>query len=105
MTEQNNGPATLTAEVAQIVARMRDIGRYSLGGLIADKAAEMIIALATQLSERDRRIAALTEALAFYAEGHSANPNEGPWGMASTDFGTVARAAIKNAAKANGWEV
>lgn len=38
--------------------------------------------------------ARLRDALTFYAEGHSQNPNEGPWGMASTDFGQLARVAL-----------
>ena len=163
MTEQNNGPAPLTAEVAQMVAWLRGSARRLTECTFAD-AADMLTALATQLAERDAelarvtaerdefrnlflagmapipvssdiadivaaveewvnmrgsedtadqiavmaiqsyqraskatshaRIATLTKALTFYAEGHSKNPNEGPWGMASTDFGTIARAAL-----------
>ena len=35
----------------------------------------------------------LVEALDFYAANHDW-PNEGPWGVDSTDFGDVARAAL-----------
>ena len=42
--------------------------------------------------------AALIEALRFYADNQGNNePNEGPWGVNSTDFGQVARAALKKA--------
>jgi hypothetical protein len=40
------------------------------------------------------RISELEAALKFYAVHHQ-NPNEGPWGQASTDFGSVAREALK----------
>jgi hypothetical protein len=33
-------------------------------------------------------------ALQFYSEDHK-NPNDGPWGISSTDFGDVARAALQ----------
>ena len=35
----------------------------------------------------------LVAALRFYAEEHQ-NPNEGPWGANSIDFGDIARAAL-----------
>lgn len=35
----------------------------------------------------------LRQALAFYADFHE-NPNDGPWGVSSEDFGRVARAAL-----------
>jgi len=38
-------------------------------------------------------VAELVEALNFYAANHDW-PNEGPWGVDSTDFGDVARAAL-----------
>ena len=49
--------------------------------------------LATQLIAAMEREAELMDALEFYADGH-ANPNDGPWGYASQDFGKVARAAL-----------
>ena len=38
----------------------------------------------------------LLEALRFYADEHK-SPNEGPWGIASQDFGDVARKALAEA--------
>lgn len=35
----------------------------------------------------------LREALHFYADNHQ-NPNDGPWGAASDDYGDTARAAL-----------
>lgn len=43
-----------------------------------------------QPSARERR---LEEALRFYA-AEDLPPNEGPWGVNSTDFGTIARQAL-----------
>ena len=40
-------------------------------------------------SDNDR----LRVALRFYADGHT-DPNDGPWGVKSNDFGTVAIAAL-----------
>ncbi len=36
----------------------------------------------------------LREALRFYADDHK-NPNDGPWGISSDDFGAVAHAALQ----------
>jgi hypothetical protein len=36
----------------------------------------------------------LRVALRYYAENHYPNVNDGPWGVNSTDFGDVARAAL-----------
>lgn len=36
----------------------------------------------------------LTEALEFYASDHKV-PNDGPWGISSSDFGSVARGALR----------
>ena len=36
----------------------------------------------------------LRAALHYYADFHE-NPNDGPWGMQSDDFGNVARAALE----------
>jgi hypothetical protein len=36
----------------------------------------------------------LREALRYYAKNHYPNVNDGPWGVNSTDFGDVARAAL-----------
>lgn len=81
---------------------------------ITDKAAATLRALAAErdglgqtmaamleshiqaVRERDAaraEVAALREALEFYARDHK-RPNEGPWGHRSTDFGTVALAAL-----------
>ena len=37
--------------------------------------------------------AALRKALSYYSDEHE-NPNTGPWGVNSTDFGKVARKAL-----------
>lgn len=39
-------------------------------------------------------VAAMVEALHFYADFYE-NPNEGPWGVNSDDFGKVARTALE----------
>jgi hypothetical protein len=41
----------------------------------------------------DSRIEKLEQALRFYVANHLI-PDEGPWGINSTDFGEVARAAL-----------
>lgn len=52
--------------------------------------------------ENDRlraRVAKLEEALRFYTGVHEpalSRPNEGPWGVNSTDFGEVAHKALEN---------
>lgn len=55
-------------------------------------AAPDLLELIRSLADENKRLRA---ALTYYAEGHSQNPNEGPWGMASTDFGQLAREALK----------
>ena len=50
--------------------------------------------LEAALTTAEQRIATLEKALEFYAKQHR-NPNEGPWGINSSDFGNVARAALK----------
>jgi hypothetical protein len=44
------------------------------------------------------RVAVMEEALHFYAD-FCETPNDGPWGVGSTDFGSVARAALKGGAE------
>ena len=53
--------------------------------------------IAAELIAARKRIAELEAGLTFYAESHSQNPNEGPWGMASTDYGTRARSVLRQA--------
>ena len=69
MTEQNNSPAPLTAEVAQMVAdlttkaAMINMGEGIAWGSdsgVMDAAADMLTALATQLAERDAELARVT---------------------------------------------
>ena len=48
------------------------------------------------LREAADEIERLREALRYYAENHYPNVNDGPWGVNSTDFGDVARAALAN---------
>jgi hypothetical protein len=55
----------------------------------------------TAEAERDAalaRVAVMEEALHFYAD-FCETPNDGPWGVGSTDFGSVARAALKGGAE------
>ena len=82
----------------QLAERDAELARVRHNLQMRDVAFDMVNTAWDQtLIERNdaqARIATLTEALTFYAEGHSKNPNEGPWGMASTDFGTIARAAL-----------
>ena len=65
MTEQNNGPAPLTAEVAQIIGALKDrqaswVNDGSSPDKLCHDAADMLTALATQLSERDAELARMT---------------------------------------------
>jgi hypothetical protein len=48
---------------------------------------------ADRIEAQAAEIERLREALRFYTTDH-ANPNEGPWGVDSKDFGNVARAAL-----------
>lgn len=55
--------------------------------------------LSSRIEAADR-IEALEAALRFYTglyEPGLSNPNEGPWGINSTDFGEVARKALDTA--------
>jgi len=56
-------------------------------------AVKTVSAFDHMLDEKDRRIEELEAALHYYADDHK-NPNEGPWGNRSDDFGDVARAAL-----------
>lgn len=74
----------------------------TLNGFRADRAANAALiaaapTIAAELIAARKRIAKLEAGLTFYAESHSQNPNEGPWGMSSTDYGTRARAALGDA--------
>lgn len=46
-------------------------------------------------------VMALAEALHYYADFHE-NPNDGPWGLASDDYGKVAREALIKLCNKNG---
>lgn len=61
--------------------------------MLTTLAAENAALRASEAAARDR-VNVLTEALTFYAQSHIKNPNEGPWGMTSMDFGTIARQAL-----------
>ena len=51
----------------------------------------------------ERRIEQLEAALKFYANDTlNRNPNDGPWGQSSEDFGHVARAALEQGEDENG---
>ena len=50
---------------------------------------------ANRIEELEAKLAKAVEALRFYAwENEARLPSEGPWGVASTDFGQVARATL-----------
>ncbi len=51
--------------------------------------------LAALLQDAMDEIEKLRDALLYYAANHYPNINDGPWGPGSNDFGTVARAALK----------
>lgn len=55
--------------------------------------AEAAEAKLAALARRDDVTKRLVEALSFYADFHE-NPNDGPWGVSSEDFGKTARAAL-----------
>lgn len=46
-------------------------------------------------------VMALVDALHYYADFHE-NPNDGPWGLASDDYGKVAREALIKLCNKNG---
>ena len=50
--------------------------------------------LAIGRSEAADRLRQYREALEYYAKWHP-QPSEGPWGADSTDFGEIARTALK----------
>lgn len=56
--------------------------------------AERELALRTENASLRARVEKLEGALNYYAANHEW-PNEGPWGVDSTDFGEVARAALE----------
>lgn len=47
-----------------------------------------------RIAKLEAQVAALRKALHFYADFYE-NPNEGPWGVNSEDFGKVARKALE----------
>jgi hypothetical protein len=81
LTEQCDRAIDLTGKAQD---RMNDMSDR------AEKAdAERGVALA--------RVQVLEDALHFYADFHE-NPNDGPWGVGSTDFGAIALASLKGGA-------
>lgn len=48
-----------------------------------------------QIEAQAAEIEKLREALEYYADRNNPCPNEGPWGVDSTDFGLVALKALK----------
>lgn len=89
--------------MSDLVERLRFQGRY--GAERNDDMAARKISERQEAASLIERQAALIEeareALRFYAEEHD-RPNEGPWGVDSTDFGDVARAALRCLEKSNG---
>ena len=79
---------------------LRNCGMGDIADLLTDHAADFdtlplpdhaaLLTHAMKLPE----VAAMVEALHFYADFYE-NPNEGPWGVNSEDFGKVARTALK----------
>jgi len=79
----------MTSEAEQALARVEAIlARYPREPRVrADKSdLALLLSLARQAGE-------MREALEFYAMEHEF-PSDGPWGVNSTDFGDVARAAL-----------
>jgi hypothetical protein len=52
-----------------------------------------LIAAEDKLAECEARLGKAVEALTFYADFHE-NPNDGPWGVSSQDFGKHARTTL-----------
>jgi len=50
--------------------------------------------MARRIAELTERVEQLEAALRFYADNHE-NPNDGPWGVNSDDFGSIARLALQ----------
>ena len=65
MTEQNNGPAPLTAKVAQMVADLKqeitvECVNSEMDRIVAGRIMKTLTALATQLADRDAELARVT---------------------------------------------
>lgn len=76
----------------------RSIGQvtyFNLGGKFSgqDRESDANARRIARLPQLEREYLAMREALEFYAK-HHANPNDGPWGVQSTDFGDLARKAL-----------
>jgi len=65
------------------------LARSGFGQLVNPDGPKAADTLERQAAEIER----LREALRFYADEHE-YPSDGPWGVNSDDFGTVARAAL-----------
>ena len=65
----------------------------ALSGDLIPRADAELAELATLRAQNER----LTGSLRFYADFHE-NPNDGPWGINSQDFGKEARAALTEGA-------
>lgn len=52
-----------------------------------------MIDLQTLLAEENRKVKKLSVGLHFYADEYE-DPNQGPWGASSPDFGRVARTIL-----------
>ena len=62
--------------------------------VLRPKQIERLYAMRDLIETQAREIERLREALRFYADENNPYPNEGPWGVGSTDFGNIARAAL-----------
>ena len=51
--------------------------------------------LTTRITALETENERLLEALKFYCDDHQKNPNLGPWGVNSTDFGNTAHRALQ----------
>ena len=69
-----------------------EVGKANMEFIAAARTAvpTLIAEVERLTAERD----ALKEALDFYAKEHQ-RPNDGPWGVNSTDFGAIARKALE----------
>ena len=69
---------------------IRDDGR----GTTITRTTEAERAAADLIETQAREIERLRAALRFYADENNPHPNDGPWGVNSSDFGDTARAAL-----------
>lgn len=83
-------------EAGSATGNSGDIDLYDIDGMFETAQAmhELTVALRAALDAAEAERVRVVEALHFYADFYE-NPNDGPWGINSEDFGKVARTALK----------